>query len=603
MEAQVPAFDPAELTRQVMIACIPARTHRLLLLATLFGLLAAAILLVCTKEKDIPLDIPEVSRLVIEMQVGNAPDRMVVYLNDQTAAPFAFTIGDTAMNTYVATSLPFPLRSIRIDPEDLAVKCDIRIRSIRLEGGGGRVWSIDLLGNKYRDRWSLYDLVHGASGEFVMTGDDPRMSLDLLAQRIYATNISAGIGEAIGAWASLLLFAGSIIAGASYLHGSLQQQRPPLHDTSSHQNNSFDLIRLFAALTVLIGHALFVYLGFPYDPYLKLTGVFQLGALGVHIFFAVSGYLICGSLLKDRDMGAFALRRSARILPGLFVCVGFCICTGALFFYGPLSEYLHSMQMLRFILNIFVFPVANVPNDALCSPNYGCVLVAPFWTLAYEVVCYFILAMTFAAFRNPGAIKAALAAILVVCLIGVIDSIAHGPRPIAFAYGETTLLSMNTGAISSLFGIFFVGALIRCLPPNLVSEWRYMMLALTIYAASIPAGETAFTIAVTVTLPVIVISLGRRATRASLLLSTRLGDVSYGVYLYHFPIQVMLWIGVAPYLGRGATFVLALLGTFVIAVLSYRFVEAPAMLLSRRPRSSDAAAVDDAVYSPAVAKL
>ncbi len=59
------------------------------------------------------------------------------------------------------------------------------------------------------------------------------------------------------------------------------------------------------------------------------------------------------------------------------------------------------------------------------------------------------------------------------------------------------------------------------------------------------------------------------------------GDLSYGTYLYAYPIQMMLihWFG--PRLSPGGLTILAIMGTGVFAALSWHFVERPFLVLKR----------------------
>ena len=74
---------------------------------------------------------------------------------------------------------------------------------------------------------------------------------------------------------------------------------------------TFDLMRLIAALLVVVSHT------FPLagHPPLRIWGVEDLGALGVSIFFVISGYLVTASYLRDPK--TYLLKRLLRIEPAL----------------------------------------------------------------------------------------------------------------------------------------------------------------------------------------------------------------------------------------------------------------------------------------------
>jgi peptidoglycan/LPS O-acetylase OafA/YrhL len=51
------------------------------------------------------------------------------------------------------------------------------------------------------------------------------------------------------------------------------------------------------------------------------------------------------------------------------------------------------------------------------------------------------------------------------------------------------------------------------------------------------------------TAPSIILTFGNVPTRLASWISEKLGDIFYGVYLYQFPIQVMVWIALLPRMG------------------------------------------------------
>ena len=64
------------------------------------------------------------------------------------------------------------------------------------------------------------------------------------------------------------------------------------------------------------------------------------------------------------------------------------------------------------------------------------------------------------------------------------------------------------------------------------------------------------------------------------------GDVSYGLYIYAFPVEQAL-VALHPHLGWGALVLSSLAATYLLALASWRLVERPSLRLKRlvRPRS------------------
>jgi peptidoglycan/LPS O-acetylase OafA/YrhL len=85
-----------------------------------------------------------------------------------------------------------------------------------------------------------------------------------------------------------------------------------------HRNSGLDLLRAAACVLVAIFHLRTV-LGLDFGPANFLV---EGGDAGVYIFFALSGYLLYRPFIRgDVDLGDYALKRAARILPGYFVAL------------------------------------------------------------------------------------------------------------------------------------------------------------------------------------------------------------------------------------------------------------------------------------------
>lgn len=162
-----------------------------------------------------------------------------------------------------------------------------------------------------------------------------------------------------------------------------------------HKINNFDFLRLLAASMVVFSHSFFL-LETPARPLSKsepivfLTGgQMTFGNLGVWIFFAISGYLITQSLLRSSSYAIYFTKRSLRIFPALVVDILIAaFIWGPLVTKLPLAEYFSSYQTYRYLLNInlyrIVYELPGVFTDNPL-PNY---VNGSLWTLPFEFTCY-----------------------------------------------------------------------------------------------------------------------------------------------------------------------------------------------------------------------
>src|SRR5262245_21564874 len=127
------------------------------------------------------------------------------------------------------------------------------------------------------------------------------------------------------------------------------------------------ILRLIAAVTVLVQHCYVLVMierGGPTKGFLQL----DLGALGVYLFFAISGYVI--ALQAEIRPARFALHRIARIYPPYIAAaiLGFCVVVAR----GELPD------TIAFDPSILLLPAGH-------SQKWFAV---PYWTLVYEMFFY-----------------------------------------------------------------------------------------------------------------------------------------------------------------------------------------------------------------------
>ncbi|NUO77555.1 MAG: acyltransferase [Lysobacter sp.] len=287
-----------------------------------------------------------------------------------------------------------------------------------------------------------------------------------------------------------------------------------------HHHNNFDGLRLLGAATVLISHQ-FAVLGLA-EPH--LAGI-SLGRWGVMLFFAISGYLIARSWERDPHLLRFALRRFLRVAPALVV-----------------------LQLLT-AAALYGLGIQNFKDNPLPAVN------GSLWTIALEIDCYLLFALLAMTTRKTGLL-----------MIGLLL--------IAWATGTFAKLPWIDGQLAT-FGIAFgFGVLLHERPRLLRPVPTLLMLALgaLVWRLSQPSFGIALIAAV------LSIQIGVRAWPVWQH-AGRYGDLSYGLYLYAFPVQQLLVLALGaqrPYL---AMLALTATVTLPLAWLSWHCVERPALRL------------------------
>ena len=339
-----------------------------------------------------------------------------------------------------------------------------------------------------------------------------------------------------------------------------------LGDLAQGRDNNFNLIRAIAATAVLVSHAWPIALGSGTpEPLSGLPGA-TLGSWAVDVFFVISGFLIAASFARRPQAGAFLAARSLRLLPGLFVSLVFvAFVIGPLATTLPLADYLTDPDLPLFMVRnmTLVSPLYFLPGVFETNPYPA--VVGSIWTLVHEVVCYMgVLAVgLLGAFRDSRRIAAALVLFALIWTIYAFAGVGLHPK---------------IDALHRLSLPFFVGVLIFALrhrlPMNLWGIAAFWGVAVAV--SGTPLWLPAQTVALGYTLFWLAY-----VPRGPLLTYNRLGDYSYGIYIYAFPLQGMVVWLLGP-MTPGMNIALALPATLLCAVLSWHLVEAPSLALLRR---------------------
>jgi peptidoglycan/LPS O-acetylase OafA/YrhL len=328
-----------------------------------------------------------------------------------------------------------------------------------------------------------------------------------------------------------------------------------LGSRSRGRDNAFDVLRLLGATLVLVSHS-FALAGVA-EPKL---GRSSLGVLGVEIFFAISGFLVTASWLSDPRPRAFLAKRGLRILPALIVTVGV-----SAFLLGPLLSTLAPGGYARapgtlsyFADNIVAVVSGGTVRDVayslpgVFSGNAIDAVNGSLWTLPVEVRAYAL-----------------------VLALGLVGILTRWLWPIVIA--ALALLVTGVSESTLLLVIFMVGSLMYLHRDRIPLRGSLALAAVAGWGGCIWFPEGAPIVAVSA--PYLVLFAAYRAPAALRKLTSR-GDVSYGVYLLAFPVQQTIVHLVGP--SSVSPFVVIVISfpmTYLLAMLSWRFVERPALRL------------------------
>lgn len=354
--------------------------------------------------------------------------------------------------------------------------------------------------------------------------------------------------------------------------------------SASGRDNNFNLIRFLAAALVLVSHA-YPLSGATDEPLEHLAG-FSMGHLAVDVFFAVSGFLVTGSLLGRRSLGDFLRARALRIFPALAasaLLTAFAI--GAAQTTLPLLAYLRHPDTWSYALrNATCWPwklAYGLPGVFANLPVRG-VVNGSLWSLPFELDMYAALALAgLLAFMGPRLLgERVLHALVIVAAVALTAAYAANEQ-LGFWQGFGRLQGLRLSAL------FATGAAFRVLRERVPLAGGAFVAALAAFAFALWRGH-AWMALYPVSLEYLVLWLA--VVPAGFVRNwNRLGDYSYGFYLWAFPVQqcVMAW---RPGTSRIALTALAAVPTLALAVLSWHLLESPMLALKDTGRRAAAPA-------------
>jgi peptidoglycan/LPS O-acetylase OafA/YrhL len=333
------------------------------------------------------------------------------------------------------------------------------------------------------------------------------------------------------------------------------------------RNNNLNLIRFVLASAVIFSHSFVIVGGLAMEPMNRLLHFDDLGGVSVYSFFFISGYLILKSALFKNSIGAFLSARTLRIFPALLTVV--VLCT---FLLGPLvttlstHRYFANSHTWAYLLNALLHGPAQLTG--VFTGSFRGTVNTPLWTLSSEWSMYIITLLVCLLFHWRHTIRET----------SVINWVLLG---VAIIY-TATLWPLPSGALP--WALFFIAGgsayLLRTyirLIPEIAVPFFLIDLALTRFVPHL--GKPLFPAALTY----LILVLGFHPS-LHVKWFHRIGDYSYGLYIYAWPIQQVTF----SYTKRPILiFFISYLFTLPIAILSWHFVESPSLALKPKRRVAD----------------
>ncbi|MEC6148378.1 MULTISPECIES: acyltransferase family protein [Klebsiella pneumoniae complex] len=327
-------------------------------------------------------------------------------------------------------------------------------------------------------------------------------------------------------------------------------------------NNNLDFIRLLASLSVIVYHSFVLNPQWGIvDPVKNTFGYVTTGGLAVKIFFFISGLLVTNSLLTRKSIPQFIISRVLRVFPGLaFVVIITAFAIGPIFTNIPVIEYFKSNQPILYVLKNITLETQYFLPGVFERNKYG--VNGSLWTIRYEVLAYITLVFLYLIGLGK---KRWLSSLL--CFIVIVEPF--------MPYKGILFASSDNNAIYLLAPCFALGSLLA-INKNHYRTNAYIPALLFISQFAFES-EAVSSLLMCLSVCLIILHISSIQTIIKIKINH---DISYGVYLWGFPIQQIISQNF------NVNFALNIITSIVIivpiALCSWFFVEKPSLKLSKK---------------------
>lgn len=327
----------------------------------------------------------------------------------------------------------------------------------------------------------------------------------------------------------------------------------------------FDALRIGLSLCILSYHCTQNSYGPAYTEHVPAF-LYPIILALLPMFFCLSGFLVTGSAIRTRSVPVFLTYRGLRIFPALAVEVTLsALLLGPMVTNLPLSAYFTGREFFEYFGNIVSIIRYTLPGVFTDNPVPHIVNVS-LWTLRPEFYCYVFMAFfmfTGLVYKRVWYTLGFLGATVALTILNIADG-----------FGVAT----STFPWHVILYYFFVGIFFFHWKEYVPIHFSLFVAAAVVSYFMLPVRG--FTYIVSLPLTYCIVYLGMvKVPRIPLLQN---GDYSYGIYLFHFPMQQAL-VHFFPVLREWWLLLpVAAPLTILFAAASWHWIEKPSLSLKKR---------------------
>lgn len=344
------------------------------------------------------------------------------------------------------------------------------------------------------------------------------------------------------------------------------------------RDNNFNLIRLVFASLVILGHAPELTDGNRSRELLtQITRTLTFGDLAVNGFFVVSGYLILQSWERGPHLRDFLRKRVLRIYPGFIAAVLVSVfVVGAIGASEP--DYFARISYGKLVAQMMVLLKPSTPEVFAGKPYAE--VNGSLWTIKFEFMCYLLTAAlgVLGLARKRGA-WLGLFVVTAVTYVVISENVDWIAANVWKGRERFWIEVVKTLRLSSFY---LAGACFHAYADSIAFNAKGLRIMLLGFAVCLLLPSV-ITAGLLLTFPYLVLYVALAVTPWKAM--NNLPDISYGVYLYGWPLtKLAYWFypSLSPWLATGAVLLLSA----TCGLISWYGVEKPFLSLKSRTRQT-----------------
>ncbi len=339
--------------------------------------------------------------------------------------------------------------------------------------------------------------------------------------------------------------------------------------TEGNRLNNFDFLRLLFSSLVIFSHAFALTNTSPEILSKYSHGQLSFGGLAVDVFFIISGFLIMNSLRYSKSVKNYLWKRCLRLFPALFFMLIFSCIIISIVYTG--DNILKEKYFYKYFFdNLTLYKVRySIPHVFENNP-YPEAINGSLWSLSYEFSMYLVLLLGYKFKENKRILIGLLFLLYALSVYGQFNV-----QVLSTFFSE---IHLDTTQLYRLATLFLAGSILSMFDLQRFNKLPLkLLLFLGILAAIHFHMYTYFSIILT---PVLVILVGLSYSPLLNFIPSKIGDLSYGIYIYGFLVQqtLMNYFTLNPY----SLTLYSLIITYILSFMSWHLVEKRCLLFKNR---------------------